>query len=143
MAKTYIAKKEDIVRAWYLIDAKDRILGRVAAKAAAILRGKHKAIYTPNVDTGDMVVIINADKIRVTGKKMTQKEYQRYSGYPSGQRRVPLETMIKTHPTKVLELAVHRMIPRGALGSQVKKKLKVYAGSAHPHCAQNPVALEV
>jgi len=143
MLKTYIAKQEDIKKACYLIDAKDKILGRLAAKAASVLRGKHKSIFTPFLDTGDMVVIINAEKIRVTGKKLTDKEYQRYSGYPSGQKRVTLENMLKNRPTTVLKLAIQRMLPKGKLGDRMLKKLRVYVGEQHPHIAQKPAVLEV
>jgi len=143
MTKTYMAKPKDIKRACYLIDAQDKILGRIAAKAATLLRGKHKPIYTPNVDTGDAVIIVNADKVRVTGKKLTDKYYQRYSGYPSGQRSVSLGDMLKHKPTKVMELAIGRMMPKGPLGDQMQKKLKVYAGDKHPHQAQKPIVMEV
>lgn len=138
-----MAKSTDVTRACYLIDAKDKILGHVATKAAAILRGKHKTIFTPYVDTGDMVVIINADKIRVTGRKLKNKEYRRFSGYPSGLKIVRLEEMLKKRPTEVLTLAVTRMIQTGPLGYQIRRKLKVYAGDKHPHEAQKPIALEV
>ncbi len=138
-----MAKASEIERKCYIIDAKDKILGRIAAKAATILRGKHKAIYTPHVDTGDMVVIINAEKVKVTGKKLEQKEYQRYSGYPSGQKSVKLSVMLEKAPTRVLRLAINRMIPSGPLGNQVKTKLKIYAGDQHPHQAQKPIALAV
>ncbi len=141
--RTYMAKAEDVKHACYVIDAKDKILGRIATKAATILRGKHKATFTPHVDTGDMVVIINAEKIRVTGKKLTDKDYQRYTGYPGGQRHVALQDMLAKRPTKVLELAITRMIPKGALGSRILKKLRIYAGDKHTHQAQNPIALEV
>ncbi|VAX35060.1 LSU ribosomal protein L13p (L13Ae) [hydrothermal vent metagenome] len=141
--KTYMANAQTVVRKCYLIDAKDKILGRIATKAATILRGKHKPTFTPHVDTGDMVVIINAEKIRVTGNKMKQKEYQRFSGYPSGQKIVKLEDMLKKAPTKVLQLAINRMIPSGPLGNQVRTKLKVYAGDQHPHQAQKPIPLEI
>ncbi|MFA5060198.1 MAG: 50S ribosomal protein L13 [Candidatus Omnitrophota bacterium] len=141
--KTFIAKDIDIKRACYVIDAKDKILGRIATKAAAILRGKHKVIFTPNVDCGDMVVVINADKIRVTGKKLTDKIYKRYTGYPGGVRKVRLEEMLKKHPTQAITLAIKRMIPTGPLGYRVIKKLRVYAGDQHEHKAQKPIALEV
>ncbi len=143
MQKTFMAKQSEVVRRSYLIDAQDKILGRVASKAAAILRGKHKAIYTPHVDTGDQVIIINADKIRVTGKKLQQKEYQRFSGYPSGQKVILLEEMLKKAPTEVLRLAIVRMIARGPLGNEVQRKLKIYKGGQHPHQAQKPIALEI
>ena len=141
--KTYIPKAEDIQKKVYLVDAKDKILGRVAAKAAHILRGKHKRIFTPHLDTGDTVVIINAEKIKVTGKKLTDKIYQRYTGYASGRRDVPLGVMLKKAPTKVLELAINRMIPSGPLGNQVRRHLKIYAGDKHPHQAQKPIVLDV
>lgn len=143
MQKTYMAKADDVERRFYVIDAKDKILGRVATKAASLLRGKHKAIYTPRVDTGDHVIIINADKIKVTGKKLQDKEYRRYSGYHSGQKVVKLGDMLKNRPEKVLELAISRMIQRGALGNTIKRKLKIYAGDKHPHHGQKPVLLEV
>src|SRR3989338_1973696 len=115
MKKTYMEKSEDIKHACYVINAKDKILGKVAARAATILRGKHKTIYTPHVDTGDMVVIINAEKFRVTGRKMTDKVYRRYTGYPSGLREVKFEDMLAKRPTEVLRLAINRMIPKGPL----------------------------
>ncbi len=141
--KTYVAKKADIKRTWYLIDAKDQILGRLASRVAILLRGKHKAIYTPFIDTGDFVIVINADKVKVTGRKLKQKVYRRYSGYPGGQKEVTLENMLIKSPTTVIKLAVSRMIPTGALGSDVIKKLKVYAGDKHDHAAQNPKILEI
>lgn len=142
MQKTYLAKKEDIKRQWHLIDAKDKVLGRLAAKVAVLLRGKHKAIYTPNLDTGDAVVIINASKIRVTGKKPKQKIYRRYSGYPGGLREVSLENMLAKKPVTVVKLAVRRMLPRGTLGNTMFKKLKVYADQEHPHKAQGPIVFK-
>lgn len=143
MNKTYVAKKEDIKRKWYVIDAKDKILGRLAAKIAVILRGKHKAIFTPHLDTGDGVIVINAAKIRVTGRKLKQKIYRRFSGYPGGLREVNLETMLKKKPATVIKLAVKRMLPSGPLGRDIFKKLKVYADDKHPHKPQNPQTLEV
>ncbi len=141
--KTFIPKFETIEKKYYMIDAKDKILGRVAAKVAAILRGKHKAIYTPHLDTGDMVVIINAEKIRVTGKKLTDKQYQTYSGYPAGRKVLSLESLLAKRPTQVMRLAVNRMIPKGALGNKVRTRLRVYAGDKHPHQAQKPILLEI
>lgn len=141
--KTYTAKKEDIKKIWYLVDAKDKVLGRVAVKVAAILRGKHKAIFTPHVDTGDGVVVINAAKVRLTGRKTKQKVYQRYSGYPGGQRIVTFEKMFATKPTTVFKLAVRRMLPGGALGHVMLKKLKIYADDKHGQTAQKPQILEV
>lgn len=143
MKKTYIAKKEDITSAWYLVDATDKILGRLAAKVAAILHGKHKPIFTPNIDTGDHVVVINAAKIRVTGRKLKQKSYTHYSGYPGGLKRTSLEVMLERKPTTVISLAVKRMLPKNSLGNKMFKKLKVYAGGTHNHRAQNPTKLEV
>jgi len=141
--KTFMAKAEEVTRNCYLIDAENKILGRVATKAAVLLRGKHKAIYTPHVDTGDIVIIINAEKIRVTGKKLKDKVYLRYSGFQGGQKSLTLEQMMDRAPTKALELAVTRMIPKGALGNKVKTKLKIYAGDKHPHLAQKPIPVEV
>jgi large subunit ribosomal protein L13 len=142
MMKTYVAKKEDIKRQWYLVDAKDKILGRLATKIAVILRGKHKPIFTPHIDTGDGVIVINAAKIRVTGRKLKQKVYRRYSGYPAGLREVTLENMLAKKPTMVIRLAVKRMLPGGPLGRDIIKKLKVYADDKHPHTAQNPVIIK-
>ncbi len=139
--KTYLPNVAELEKKCYLIDAKDQILGRVAAKAATILRGKHKRIYTPFLDTGDTVIIINADKVRVTGKKLTDKVYTRYTGYPSGQRAMTLGVMLVKAPAKVMELAVTRMIPNGPLGYKQGSKLKVYAGDVHPHMAQKPIVV--
>ena len=141
--KTYLPKVNEIEHKCYVIDAKDKILGKVAAKAASILRGKHKRIYTPFLDTGDTVIIINADKVRVTGKKLTGKVYSRYTGYPSGFREMTLGNMLAKRPAKVLELAVSRMFPRGPLAYKQTAKLRVYAGDVHPHAAQKPIVLEV
>jgi len=143
MNKTYVAKKGDIKREWFIIDAKDKILGRVAAKVAVILRGKHKPIFSPHLDTGDGVVIINAAKIKVTGRKMSQKVYRRYSGYPGGLREVTLETLLAKKPATVMRLAIRRMLPGGPLGRQLLKKLKIYADDKHQQIAQNPIVLEV
>jgi large subunit ribosomal protein L13 len=143
MNKTYFAKKEDLKRAWYLLDAKDQILGRLASKIATILRGKHKPVFTPCLDTGDGIIVINASKIRVTGRKLQQKVYRRYSGYPGGLKEVPLDKMLKKKPITVIRLAVRRMLPSGPLGRDILKKLKVYADDKHPHRAQNPVSLKV
>lgn len=140
---TYFAKASDVERKIYLIDANNKILGRVAAKAAAILRGKHKRIFTPHVDTGDVVIIINAEKIRVSGRKLTDKIYQRYSGYPGGQKLLALQDLLKKKPTEVLKLAINRMIQSGPLGSHIKGKLRIYVGDKHPHQAQKPILLEI
>lgn len=141
--KTYMAKDADVERICYLINAQDKVLGRVASRAASILQGKHKAIYTPHTDTGDMVVIINASQIRLTGRKLQQKEYQRYSGYPSGQRRVVANRMLEKKPKIVLEHAIIGMLPKGRLGTQMAKKLRVYPDDKHMHTAQKPILLEV
>lgn len=141
--KTYMAKAGEIEQKCYLIDAKDKILGRIATKAAVILRGKHKPTYTPHVDTGDHVIIINAEKVKVTGRKLEDKEYQRYTGYHSGRKVVSLQDMLKKAPTEVLRLAVNRMIPHGALGNKVRTKLRIYAGDKHPHQAQKPILIEI
>jgi len=143
MNKTHVVKKSEIKRQWYLVDAKDKILGRLAARVAAILRGKHKPIFTPSLDTGDGVVIINAAEIKVTGRKLKQNVYRRYSGYPGGLKEVTLENMLKNKPTKVVELAIARMLPSGPLGRDMIKKLKVYADDKHHQQAQNPTTLEV
>jgi len=143
MGKTYVAKKEDIKRQWFLVDAKDKILGRMATKIAVVLRGKHKVIFTPHVDTGDGVIVINAAKVKVTGRKLKQKVYRRYSGYPGGLREVTLETMLKNRPATVVRLAIIRMLPQGPLGRDIIKKLKVYADDKHKHQGQNPIPLEI
>lgn len=143
MDKTYFAKKQDLKRKWYLVDAKDKVLGRLATKIAVILRGKHKAIFSPQLDTGDGVIVINASKIRVTGRKLKQKVYRRYSGYPGGLRELPLQEMFKKNPATIVRLAVKRMLPAGPLGRKIFKKLKVYAGEKHAHVAQQPKILEV
>jgi large subunit ribosomal protein L13 len=143
MNKTYVAKKEDIKRKWYLVDAKDKVLGRLASKVAVVLRGKHKPIFTPHLDTGDGVIVINAAKIRVTGRKLKQKVYRRYSGYPGGLREVTLENMLAKKPTEVIHLAVRRMLPGGPLGRDLIKKLKIYADDKHNQKSQNPIVLEV
>lgn len=136
--KTYYAKPNEVEREWLLIDAEDQVLGRVATKAAHILKGKHKPQYTPHVDTGDFVVIINADKIRVTGVKATDKEYYRHSGYPGGLKCETFQEAMEKHPERVIEHAVKGMLPKNTLGRAMGKKLKVYAGSEHPHTAQQP-----
>ena len=136
--KTYYAKPNEVEREWLLIDAEDQVLGRVAAKAAQILRGKHKPQYTPHVDTGDFVVVINAEKIRVTGNKLTDKEYFRHSGYPGGLKSETFQEAIEKHPERVIEHAVKGMLPKNTLGRAMGKKLKVYAGPEHPHTAQKP-----
>jgi len=134
--KTYSTKASDIERQWHVIDASDKVLGRLATQVASLLMGKHKPIFSRNLDTGDFVVIINADKVRVTGNKAEQKLYYRHSGYPGGLKSISLEKMMQTYPTRVIEHAVKGMLPHNRLGAKMMKKLKVYAGEAHPHLAQ-------
>lgn len=134
--KTYSAKPSDIKRKWHEIDATDKILGRLATQIAKLLLGKHKAMFTRNQDTGDYVVVINADKVRVSGNKMKQKMYYRHSGYPGGLKTTSLEEMMKAHPTRVIEHAVKGMLPHNRLGAQMFRKLRVYVGSTHPHPVQ-------
>lgn len=141
--KTYLPDADKLEKKCYVIDAKDQILGKVATTAATVLRGKHKTIYTPFLDTGDFVVILNAEKIRVTGKKMTDKMYQTYTGYPGGRRLISLEDLLKKRPTQVIKVAVNRMIPKGALGNKIRTRLRVYVGDQHPHQAQKPIVLNV
>lgn len=140
--KSYVAKPSDIEHKWYVIDATDKVLGRLATEVATILRGKHKPMYTPTIDTGDYVIIINAEKIRLTGNKMQTKEYVYHTGYSGGQRRVTYDKLMEKHPTKAVELAVKGMIPHNRLGRQMYKKLKVYAGPDHGHEAQQPEVYE-
>ncbi|OIO79582.1 MAG: 50S ribosomal protein L13 [Candidatus Omnitrophica bacterium CG12_big_fil_rev_8_21_14_0_65_43_15] len=142
-AKTYIPKKKDIKQKWFLVDANGRVLGRLATRIASILRGKHKTIFTPNMDTGDGVIVINAEKIIVTGKKLKVKEYKRFSGYPGGLHTRTLEEMLKTKPEEVIMHAVKGMLPKGPLGRNTIKKLKVYAGDKHEHAAQKPEILKL
>ncbi|MBN1457000.1 MAG: 50S ribosomal protein L13 [Sedimentisphaerales bacterium] len=141
--KSYIAKKEDVQRKWHLIDADGAVLGRMATKVAMILMGKDKPTYTPHVDTGDYVVIINAAKIKISGSKSTQKSYQHYTGYPGGQRITTFEEMMEKKPEKVVELAIKRMLPKSKLGTNMLKKLKVYGGPEHEHTAQKPEKMEL
>lgn len=143
MYKTFMAKKQDIKRSWYLLDAKDKVLGRLATRVARILRGKHKPVYTSYIDTGDNVIVINAKDIRVTGKKLKDKIYQRYSGYPSGLRQIPLEEMLKKNSAQVIRLAVKRMLPITPLGRKMLKKLRVYKDDRFAQTAQKLVKLEV
>ena len=142
--KTYSAKPEDIERKWFVIDAKGVVLGRLASIVAMRLRGKHKPMYTPHMDCGDHIVIINADKVQLTGNKLADKTYYRHTGYPGGIRSTTAGKVLDgKHPERVVEKAVQRMIPKGPLGRQVLRKLKVYAGAEHPHEAQQPENLDV
>jgi large subunit ribosomal protein L13 len=143
MTKTFSAKPADVKHEWFVIDATDKVLGRVASEVALRLRGKHKAIYTPHVDTGDFIVIINAAKIRVTGNKALDKVYYRHSGFPGGIYGTNFRDMQAKHPGRALEKAVKGMLPKGPLGYAMIKKLKVYGGAEHPHTAQQPQVLEI
>ena len=140
---TFMAKPETISRRWLLIDAADQVVGRLAVQIANILRGKHRPEYTPHVDTGEFVIVLNADKIRFTGKKMQTKSYSWYTRYPGGHKTVLARDLMKTHPERILEEAVRRMVPRNKLGRQQMTKLKIYAGSSHPHQAQQPVEFKL
>ena len=141
--KTYSAKAEDVTRDWFVVDAADKTLGRLAAEIASRLRGKHKAEYTPHVDTGDYIVVINAEKVRVTGNKTTDKVYHSHTGYPGGLKSITFDKLIDKAPERVIQGAVKGMLPRNPLGRAMFKKLKVYAGSEHPHAAQQPQALNI
>ena len=134
--KTYITKPTEIEREWHVIDASDKVLGRLATQVANLLMGKHKPIFSRNLDTGDFVVIINAEKVRTTGNKTKQKLYYRHSGYPGGLKSISLEKMMQTNPTRVIEHVVKGMLPHNRLGAKIMKKLKVYTGDTHPHLAQ-------
>lgn len=138
MRTTYMAKAGEVQRKWYLIDAAGQTLGRLASEVASLLRGKHKPTFTPHVDTGDFVIVINADKIVLTGNKLQDKVYYRHSGYPGGLKKTTAAEMLQKNPVRMLELAVHGMLPKTRLGERQKLKLKVYAGSEHPHAAQQP-----
>jgi len=142
MRTTYMAKPNEIERKWYVIDAKDKILGRLAAEAARILRGKHKPEFTPHVDTGDFVIIINADKVRLTGKKLDQKRLYKHTGYPGGIKSVDYRTLMQKNPERAVRKAVEGMLPHNRLGNRLAKKLKVYSGAEHPHQAQKPEVWE-
>jgi large subunit ribosomal protein L13 len=139
--KTITPNEADIERRWWVLDATDEPLGRLATRSARLIRGKHKPVYTPHLDTGDYVVIVNAAKVRLTGNKADQKEYFRHSGYMGGERFIPFRRMIETHPERVIELAVKGMLPKNALGRRLRKKLKVYRGADHPHHGQDPQPL--
>jgi large subunit ribosomal protein L13 len=136
-------KPGEIVANWHVVDATDQVLGRLAARLSLIIQGKHKATYTPHVDTGDFVVVINADKVKVTGRKADVLEYQTYSRYPGGQRTYSYKRMFELHPEKLVELAVRRMLPKNKMGRNILGKLKVYKGTQHPHSAQQPKELKL
>ena len=141
--KTFMAKKEEVARHWLLVNAEGGVLGRLAARLAPILQGKHKPTYTPHVDTGDFIVVINANKIVLTGRKLDQKMYQRYSGYPGGLKERSAREMLVKHSDRMLMLAVRRMLPKSDLGRLMLRKLKIYAGLDHPHQAQKPQKLDL
>lgn len=143
MKNTYMQKKEDLVRNWYVIDAEGKNLGRVASKAACILRGKHKPTYTPHIDCGDFVIIVNASKVNLTGNKLDDKIYYNHSGYTGGLRERTARVMRESYSEELIERAVKGMLPKGRLGRQMYKKLFVYEGSEHPHMAQKPVEMDI
>ena len=140
---TFFPKEGDLKKKWYVADADDVVLGRLSARIAAVLRGKHKAIFTPHTDTGDFVIVINAEKVKMTGNKLEQKTYERYSGYPGGLRAVNARTLLASKPEEVIKLSIKGMLPKNALGRKMLKKLKVYRGSEHPHKAQMPEKLDI
>ena len=141
--KTYVTKPADVERRWYVVDAEGKTLGRLASQIAAVLRGKHKPTFSPSVDCGDYVIVLNAEKIVVTGRRLDQKNYYRHSGYPGGLRQITLRQQLERYPTRPIELAVKGMLPKNPLGRKMYKKLKVYAGTDHPHKAQQPEAMEL
>lgn len=141
--RTISANKETVKKQWFIVDAQDQILGRLASKVAFVLRGKHKPDFTPHVDCGDNVIIINADKFKLTGNKLTDREYVSHSGYPGGQKKVTVERMLSKHPERVIEKAVKGMLPKNKLGSELFRNLYVYVGSEHNHQAQKPEVLDL
>ncbi|MCJ7704295.1 MAG: 50S ribosomal protein L13 [Desulfobacterales bacterium] len=141
--KTYQAKKEEVEHQWYLVDAQGKVLGRLATELAKILRGKNKPIYTPHVDTGDFVIVVNAGKVALTGKKMKDKIYYHHTGYPGGIKEMSAEKLLAKKPTEMIRIAVKGMLPKNSLGRQMIQKLKIYAGAKHPHEAQKPVPLQL
>lgn len=140
---TQAAKKIEVQKTWFVMDLEDQVLGRAAAKIAHVLRGKHKPIYTPHVDTGDFVIVLNADKVRLTGNKLADKKYYRHTGYPGGIREITAGKLLEKRPEDVIKKAVKGMLPKNRLGRQMFKKLKIYTGSDHPHAAQQPKPLAV
>jgi large subunit ribosomal protein L13 len=141
--KTYTPKVTEIQRRWLVVDAEGKVLGRLASEVAQILRGKHKPMYSPHLDVGDFVIVVNADKVRLTGKKADNKTYFRHSGYMGGERLIPFREMQERHPERIIDLAVKGMLPKNNLGRLMRRKLKVYAGPDHPHVAQQPEVLEI
>ncbi len=143
MHPTRSARSEDVERDWFVLDANEQILGRIATRVATVLRGKHKVSFTPHVDGGDFVIVVNARHVKLSGRKLDQKTYWRHSGYPGGIRSVTARRLLETHPERVLEYAVKGMLPKGPLGRKMIRKLKVYADGEHPHAAQKPQPLEI
>jgi len=143
ISKSFMAKENEVDKKWYVVDAEDQVLGRLASEIARRLRGKHKAIFTPHNDTGDFIVVVNAEKVRLTGRKMDQKVYYRYSGYIGGLKETVAKTLLIKKPTEMIKLAVRGMLPKNSLGRRQLKKLKIYAGGEHPHSAQKPEKLEL
>lgn len=143
MRTTYMAKPQDVDQKWYVVDAAGKTLGRLATEVATLLRGKHKPTYTPHIDTGDFVIVINSSQINLTGKKLEQKRYYRHSGFPGGLKSITAGDLRASRPERMIELAVKGMLPKGPLGRSQLKKLKVYAGSEHPHQAQQPIPYEL
>jgi len=141
--KTYVAKEHEVEKKWYIVDAQDMVLGRLASQIAIRLRGKHKPIFTPHADTGDFVVVINAEKVALTGNKWDKKIYYRHTGYIGGLKQISAKKLLEKKPDQLLYLAVKRMLPKNSLGRRQLKKLKIYAGSEHPHDAQNPQLLNI
>ena len=141
--KTYSAKPGEIGRKWFVMDASDEVLGRLATRAATVIRGKHKPVFTAHVDTGDFVVVVNAEKVKLTGNKLDKKRFRRHTGYPGGLVEIPYRRLLETHPERAIEQAVYGMLPKGRLGRQLRHKLKVYAGPEHPHSSQQPEPLSV
>lgn len=141
--RTYSPKAGEITRSWHIIDATDVVLGRLASQTAILLRGKHKTTYAPHMDTGDFVIIVNAEKVALTGSKLAEKKAYRHSGYPGGLKTMGYEEMLAKHPTRAVEKAIRGMVPKNSLGRQQMSKLKVYAGADHPHTAQQPVPYEI
>lgn len=141
--KTYSAKPGEIGRKWFVVDASDQVLGRLATRVATVIRGKHKPVFTAHTDTGDFVVVVNAEKVKLTGNKLDRKQYRRHTGYPGGLVEIPYRKLMETHPERAIEQAVYGMLPKGRLGRQLRHKLKVYAGPEHPHASQQPEPLTV
>jgi len=140
---TQVAKKSDVIRKWFVVDLEGKVLGRTATEIARVLRGKHKVIYTPSVDTGDFVIVLNAEKLKLTGNKMADKQYYHHTGYPGGIRSINAAKLMDKKPEELVKKAVRGMLPKNALGREMLKKLKVYAGTDHPHAAQQPKELVI